>query len=271
MRSGSVARKRLTKQINQTFWFVVALSTITGVIFLPLIAQQDSKSVAEGPLVQVAQELYPADGPVRFHREDQLEDSLDSGRKDSDSIPRIYRIEALPFDRSGPTMTMRVPSGLPTMFVAISSDGRIVYRLYGFQGAEHNFNRLVKDSQLAYSQSEQGAEARGLFCAEAVYGLSPKWWVNGASGVKLKAAQHFFDSGHEDGLTLGAKWWKSAKGDRTSLSISTTRSGTDYVLRIPVFWDAVESHVNPEVRLYSISVTETGSCLMPSGPVIILK
>jgi hypothetical protein len=267
-RQKSTRRKtRLHHSINAA----LAVSMAIGILFSRLTAAQGSASDAVDALVQVAKELRPKYGAIRFHREEQLEDNIDSGRRDSDSMPRVYRIEATPFDNSGPTTTVRVPNGLPTMYVATSGDGRIVYRLTGFQDPQSNFNQLVKDSQLPYSPSEQGAEARGLFCAEAVYGISPNWWVDGASSVKLKAAQHFFDSGHEDGLVLGAKWWKSAKGNRAPLNISTTRSGADFLVRVPVFWAPVEGSASPEVKLYSITVTETGACLMPSVPIVILK
>jgi hypothetical protein len=264
-------RTKTKIHINRSLNALIAVSAVIGILFPAVMMSQDSTVDVSGALIQVAKELYPEYGPVRFHREEHLEDSIDSGQKGRESMPRIYQIEQPRFDRSGPTTTVRVPSGLPTMYVATSIDGSVVYRLTGFQGAERSFNQLVKDFQLPNIHGKQAAESRGLFCAEVVYGLSPKWWLNGPSGAKLLAAEHFFAQGHEDGLTLAEHWWKSAKGNRTSLNISTIQSNSDFVLRVPVFWSPVEGDVKPEVKLYSITVTDSGTCLMHAGPIVVLK
>jgi hypothetical protein len=104
-------------------------------------------------------------------------------------------------------------------------------------------------------------------CAEIVYVLSPEWWVNGASNAKLQAAKHFFNNGHEDGLQLAEKWWKSFKGDRAAINVTTTKANGAFFVNLPVFWAPVEGHSIPEIRVYRIEVSESGTCHM-NEPVV---
>jgi len=172
---------------------------------------------------------------------------------------------------SGASVVERVPNGLPTMYVATSGDGSRVYRLAGFPGAEQAFNRLINEGPSQRIRTTPEAESRGLLCAEIVYGLSPSWWLGGASSAKSKAAEHFFAEGHKNGLQLGERWWKSAKGNRGALKITTTNSNGLFSVSVPVFWAPVEGHSTPEVKLYRIEVTEIGACLMTTVPSVVLR
>jgi hypothetical protein len=223
---------------------------------------------SENSLTQVANELRSDYGPVRFHREERFEDRL--GILAPKSGPHyIYRIEGERFDYSGRTVIERVPSNLPTMYIATT--GQSVYRLAGFPGAEQNFNKFVKAAHEDHVHGKQDAESRGLLCAEIVYGLSPEWWLDGPSSAKLKAAEHFFGKGSEDGLTLGSEWWKSAKGNRDALNITTTELNEIFLVSLPIFWAPVESDSSPAVKLYRINIAADGSCTMPDRPTVILQ
>ncbi len=226
-------------------------------------AQDRAESRPASPLAQVAEELRSEFGPVRFHRHEELEESfmvLGVPGSVLVSRPFIYEVQGERFDASRGVMTEGIPAALPTMYVATLRDESRIYRLTGFQGAERSFNDLVRDGPQQRMRTKQDVTSRGLLCAEIVYGLSPKWWLGGASSVKLKAAEHFFAEGHGNGLLLADKWWKSAKGNRDVLSTTTTASGGVFSVTVPVFWAPVEGSTVPEVRLYGIEVSETGTC-----------
>jgi hypothetical protein len=146
------------------------------------------------------------------------------------------------------------------MYVATSSDESKIYKLGGFSSSEQDFNRLVSEGPVQKIRTERDAESRGLLCAEIVYDLSSAWWVDGASSVKLQAAHHFFDEGHEDGLRLAEKWWRSFRGNRAALKITTTKANGAFSVNLPVFWAPVETHSVPEIKLYRIEVSEGGTC-----------
>ncbi len=148
------------------------------------------------------------------------------------------------------------------MYLATSSDESTVYRLAGFPSPEQEFSRLVKESSQQKITTESAAESRGLLCAQIVYGLPPAEWLGGVSSTKLQAAQHFFDEGHDDGLLLAEKWWKSFRGDPAKLTIRTTKTKDAFSVHLPVFWAPVEVHSVPEVRLYRIDVSADGICHM---------
>jgi hypothetical protein len=130
---------------------------------------------------------------------------------------------------------------------------------------------LVNEGPGQEIRTTREAESRGLLCAEIVYGLSPNWWLGGASSAKSKAAGHFFAEGHEDGLQLGERWWKSAKGNRGALEITTTNSNGVFSVSVPVFWAPVEGHSTPEVKLYRIEVAKSGACLMTAVPSVVFR
>jgi hypothetical protein len=225
-------------------------------------------------LTQVADELRPEFGSVRFHREEQFEDRfIVRGATESlvASRPGIYQIQEQRFDPSSGSITERIPNQLPTMYVAASGDGSRIYRLAGFPGAEQEFNRLVSEGAVQKITTTAEAESRGLLCAEIVYGLSPNWWLDGPSSAKLKAAGHFFAEGHEDGLLLGERWWKTAKGNREALRITATNSTQAFLVNLPIFWAPVEGHSIPEVKMYRIEVAGDGTCRMNSAPSVVLR
>ena len=225
----------------------------------------------ESPMDQVADELRPEYGAVRFHREEQFEERISSRESPDSLFLHVYRIEQEQFDRAENSLVERISNGLPTMYIATLGNGKSVFRLAGFPDAEQNFNRLVRDILSREVRNEQLAETRGLLCSEIVYGLSPQWWLDDTSSTKLKAAEHFFAEGHENGLALAEQWWKSAKGNRNLLKITTTKSEGGYTLSLPVFWVPVEGHSNPEVKLYRVRVGADGSCQMPDPPSVILR
>ncbi len=225
----------------------------------------------EAPLRTIAGELRSEFGPVRFERQRQLEDRYfvrGTSRAALDLMPKLYQIQSARFDETG---TERLPPNLPTVYVGTSADGSRTYRLAGFDNAEESFNRLVKQGPVQKITTKQDAESRGLLCAEIVYGLSPSWWLGGPLRAKLKAAEHFFSEGHEDGLLLAQKWWESAKGDREALEITTAKSNGAYRVTLPVFWAPVESNSSVEVKAYRIAVSSAGTCTLMSPPDVVLR
>lgn len=225
-------------------------------------------------LNEVADELRGRFGEVRFHRDETLEDRFVlHGLKSSDfgRLPRFFQLQEPRFDYSRGFL-LENTSALPTMYVASSSDGARVYRLYGFPMPEEEFNRLVGDGPAQKIGANGDAESRGLLCAEVVYGLASQWWVADPSNAQLQAAEHFFSSGQKDGLSRGEKWWKSVKGDRAALAIQTAKNDHGgFSVTLPVFWAPVEGSVVPQIRIYRIEVGETGTCHMDKQPVSVLK
>jgi hypothetical protein len=219
----------------------------------------------------IAEQLRSEFGPVRFDRQQQLEDRyLMHVRSNAatDLMPKFYQIESASFDENG---NMRLPPNLPTMYVATSADGAHAYRLAGFDDSEESFNRLVKETRAQNIVTNQDAESRGLLCAEIVYGISPGWWLGGPLKVKLKAAEHFLSQGKDDGLLLAQKWWESAKGDRDALDISTTKVDAAFRVSVPVFWAPLEGDSPAVVKAYRIAVSSAGTCKLVSDPEVILK
>jgi hypothetical protein len=159
---------------------------------------------------------------------------------------------------------------MPTMYVATLGEEAPTYELAGFADAEHNFNKFVSQAPRQQIQTSEAAESRGLLCAELVYGLSPSWWLAGASNAKLLAARHFFNEGHEDALSLAEKWWKRSKGDRSSIQISTSSMDGVFLVSLPIWWAPVEGHSDPEIKLYRIRVSHDGECVTTT-PEIILR
>jgi hypothetical protein len=206
-------------------------------------------------------------GSVRFHREEALEDKLGVD-SNSSSAPHIYSIERQQSYRPGAVVRT---GGLPTMYVATIGEGTPAYTLAGFADAEHNFNKFVSEAPKQQIQTNEAAESRGLLCAEVVYGLSPSWWLAGASNVKLAAARHFFDEGHQDALSLAEKWWNRSKGDRSRIKISTTAADGAFFVSLPIWWAPVEGHSDPEIKLYRIRVSGDGSCASTAPPEMILR
>jgi len=240
----------------------------------PSGAQSQDKDRSASSLDQIADELRSDYGSVRFHRQEQLEDRFlvrGTSKADLGSLPKLYQIQAMAFDPSGTSLAPRVPANMPTMYVAVSHDDSRVYRLTGFEGAEEDFNRLVREGPVQNIITRQDAESRALLCAEVVYGLSPSWWLGGPLKAKLKAAEHFFAEGHDDGLLLADRWWKSAKGDRGALEIATANSGGAFRVSVPVFWAPVEGASIAQVRLYRIEVSKGGACTLPSPPTVVLQ
>jgi hypothetical protein len=226
------------------------------------------------PFADLSEELKGRYGAIEFQREEELENRFIAHGLPASSfskMPHVYLIQSARFDLSSgrPTELM---GGIPTMYIASSPDEHEVYKLYGFDNAEKEFNRLIHDGPLQLIPGKSDAEMRGLLCGEIVYGFSSRWWVSGESSAQLHAAEHFFAEGHKDGLLLGEKWWRSLKGDRVSISINTTRNGNNgFVINLPVFWAPVEGHTVPEIKIYRIEVSDTGTCHMNDGPITVLK
>ena len=216
-------------------------------------------------LAQLSSQLMPKLGKVRFHREEELEDRLRAHGLESSTLPHIFQVQAEPSDDEALTRT------LPTMYVAVSRNGSAVYELAGSPDAERHFDELVKDEIPTRIQTSEAAESRGLLCAQVVYGTLPSWWTDGESSVQSKAAQHFFSEGHQDGLALAAKWWKSAKGNHAELKLATVPKGDGFELSLPIFWAPVEGHSVPEVKLYRIEISRQGTCTMPASPSVVLR
>jgi len=251
----------------------VLLLAILGLGIPGRATAQDSPPPVGPSLTQLAAEMRQRYGPVRFHREEDLEDQL-VVRPTIETISalntRIYLIQAEPFDISNGSVIAHFGGGLPTMYVGTSQDGKSIYKLAGFDGAEEEFRRLVRQLPEQAIRAKNQAESRGRLCAQIVYGLLPNRWVNEASSVKLMAASHFFDEAHEDGLRLGERWWKGAKGNRELLRIDTVAAVDGYTVSIPVFSAPVEVPSVPEVRLYKIGVGPDGSCQMAGQPIVVL-
>jgi hypothetical protein len=242
---------------------ILGFSSVLLLFALELQAQSSKTKVAVRSLAQIADELRPEYGGVRFHREEELEDRFIVRAWPASALavaPHIFQIQARQFDFVGGSTTVRIRNGLPIMYLATSSD-ELAYKLAGFPSAEQEFSRLVSEhSQKLRTKSE--AESRGLLCAEIVYGLSPAWWVDGASSAKLQAAKHFFNEGHDDGLLLTEKWWESFSVDPAKITITTTKTKDTFSVHLPVFWAPVEVHSAPEIRMYRIEVSENGTCHM---------
>jgi hypothetical protein len=239
-------------------------------------AQETATSkTGSASLNQVADELRGRFGEVRFHRDEALEDRFVShGLKPSDFglLPHFFQLQEPRFDYSRGFLMENTTSALPTMYVASSSDGAKVYRLYGFRTPEEEFNRLVADGPVQKIGGNGDAEGRGLLCAEVVYGLASQWWVADPSNAQLQAAEHFFSAGHKDGLSRGEKWWDLVKGDRNALAIQSVKNDHDgFSISLPVFWAPVEGSVAPQIRIYRIEVGVTGTCHMDRQPVATLK
>jgi hypothetical protein len=267
----NITIRKLSPLVLLAAVFVVFLLTVR---YSKAQDQDKDKSRSISSLTQVAEGLHPEFGPVRFHREEKFEDNF-IVRGISASVlafrPNFYQIQGERFDQSGRTFRERFDYDLPTMYVATSRDESNVYRLAGFPEAEESFNRLVREGPNQKILTNGDAMSRGLLCAEVVYGLSPNWWVGGISRAKLKAAEHFFAEGHEDSLLLAERWWKSAKGNRETLNITTTKSGGVFSVNVPVFWAPVPGPTIPEVKLYRIEVSDAGTCRMTSAPAIVLR
>jgi hypothetical protein len=223
---------------------------------------QPARPTAGTSLSQLAKELQPEYGPVRFHREEEFEDRLQTTDMRKGQPPKVYVVQGAQIDD---------PNYLPTMYLATLNDGKAVYRLGGFEGAAENFRRLLRDAGIKHVGGKQHAESRGLLCADIVYGLSPNWWLGGAGSVKLEVARHFFAAGSEDGLMQAERWWESAKGDRDRLSIVTMLNKGLYSVDVPIFWAPVEGSSVPEVRVYRIVVDADGSCRMPEPYTTVLR
>lgn len=229
----------------------------------------------EPELAAISSELKPQFGVVRFHRDETLEDRFIVHGLPLSAftlMPHFFQIQSPRFDLSKGFVIENSSNGLPTMYVASSADGAKVYKLYGFSNAEEEFNRLVADSPPEKIRGIGDAEMRGLLCGEIVYGLSSRWWVADPSNAEMQAAKHFFAEGHKDGLSRGANWWKSVKGDRSAISIHTTRDENGgFSVNLPIFWAPVEGEVAPQIRIYRIDVSESGMCHMGSQPISVLR
>jgi hypothetical protein len=245
-------------------WVTVLLLTVSVSPALSFHEQATSAPTATASLLdQTAEELRPRYGPVRFHREEELEERfvvIGSPLSVLSRVPYFFLVQGQQFEMSGNSIYVHILGGVPTLYVATSPDGSRIYKLGGFPLAEEEFNCLVSDGPPQSIRGEDNATGRGLLCAELVYGLSPTWWISDSFSVRLQAAHHFYDEGHKNGLALADKWWRSFKGDKTALKISTTKSNEEFSVSLPVFWATVEGSISAEIRLYSIKVSDTGTC-----------
>lgn len=225
-------------------------------------------------LTSVSADLFKNFGRVRFHREEQLEDRFivhGLAISDFDLIPHFYQVQSPRFDLSKGFVEESSTDKLPTMYVASSSDGSQIYRLFGFPKPEEEFNRLVDNSPAQKITNAQDAEMRGLLCGEIVYGLAARWWVADPSNAELQAAEHFFGRGSKDGLMLGNKWWKSIRVDPATISIHTVKREHGYMVTLPIFWAPVEGDIEPEIKINAIEVSGEGKCRMKTEPTVIRK
>jgi hypothetical protein len=268
-----MTRTRPTKDMVVSVLIMLLLNVCGGT--LKLSGQASSNKDSGLTFADISGELRDQFGTVRFHREEEFEDRFIVSGLSAENLglaPHVYQIQSPRFDHAGGSVLVRTGNGLPTMYVATLSNEHRVYRLYGFANAEQDFNRLVSDAPSQRIIGTGDAESRGLLCGEIVYGLSSRWWVADESNAKLQAAEHFFAEGHKDGLLLGEKWWKSVKGDRTAISISTKeKEGGGFVVNLPVFWAPVEGDIVPQIKIYHIEVSEVGTCHMNSEPAQVLK
>ncbi|MEO8663372.1 MAG: RHS repeat-associated core domain-containing protein [Bryobacteraceae bacterium] len=265
--------KKRRRSVNYRPFFscLPLLCTISLCFAQSSSAQKSGSQASEASLPKIAEELRSEFGPVRFERQGQLEDRYfvrGTSRAMLDLMPKVYQIQSTRFDEAG---TERLPPNLPTMYIATSADGSRTFRLAGFDNAEESFNRLVKQGPVQQIIAKQDAESRGLLCAEIVYGLSPSWWLGGSLKAKLKAAEHFFSEGHEDGLLLAQKWWESTKGDREALEITTEKRNSAYRVRLPIFWAPVEGNSSMHVKAYRIGVSSAGTCTLTAPPDVVLR
>jgi len=130
----------------------------TSLIVIAQTGELRAPSTGQDSLDRIAADLRDEYGSVRFHREELLEDRLNTlivyGET---SIGRIYRLQSAPLG-----VRPRSPfAKLPDMFVATSADGRRVYRLLGFDHAERAFNQLIADAPGQRFVAEPAAERRG--------------------------------------------------------------------------------------------------------------
>jgi hypothetical protein len=250
------------------FRSALLLFTLYSSPFQGPVSPQPTSHAEESSLIGLSNELAAKFGKVRFHRDEEFEDRLlvrGSSASQSALVPHIFQIQSETSDDEA------LPRSLPTMYVAVSRDGSRVYQLAGSPNAESNFDSMVKEQLPSLVRTKEQAESRGLLCAEIVYGVSPSWWLDGETGVQLKAAQHFFSEGHKDGLVLADRWWKAAKGNRAELGITTRAKSDGFEVDLPIFWAPVEGHSIPEVRLYRIEVSGRGACSMPASPSVVLR
>lgn len=255
----------MTKDANpprKTTIFAALTATVACVISMGSIQSFDGNT-STPPLVQIAQHLHEQFGPVGFQRDERWEERflVRWSEVAFSERPHIFQVHARRFEISNGSVVERVPSGVPTMYVATSKDELSkVYKLAGFDGAEQEFNRMVSDSPRQEIKTTREAESRGLLCAELVYNLFPSLWVDGASSIQLKAADHFFNEGYKDGLQRAEQWWNKAKIKTLDTRIATQKRNSVFVLSLPVFWTPVETHSIPEVRINHIEVSSQGMC-----------
>jgi len=253
----------MSRRMKRTFGL-----TMIGVSLLacPMPGLSQYSSIELDSLAKLSHELEPALGALRFRRDENLEDSLMRGYGSAwDPTLRIHIYQL----QHRPQQDEALPQNLPTMYLAISATTGNAYRLYGFPSAEADFNRMARDMPSRRLANADRAESRALFCAEVVYGLSPAWWLDGDSSVKLQAANHFFAESHKDGLLLAEKWWTHAKGDRSQLKIVTSAKDKGFETMLPIFWAPVEVHSVPEVKLYRIDVSDRGECTIGEPSVVL--
>jgi hypothetical protein len=223
------------------------------------------------PLAQVSQALHEKFGPVDFRRELAWEDRYIVRWSETVvlQLPHIFKVQPRRFDTAKQPVTERMAGDLPTMYVATSSDESKSYKLAGFDSSEQEFNRMVVEGPSQQIRTVREAESRGLLCAEIVYGLSPNWWVDGPANMQLKAAEHFFNEGHQDGLRLAQKWWKKFDKNHADFRIATKQANNgSFVLNLPLFWAPVETHSSPEIKSYQIEISGQGTCHLNQPTII---
>jgi hypothetical protein len=250
---------------TRTAWTVAVCLMVAMSPALYSTAQTTPTAVSKSSLEQVAEELQTQYGPVRFHRDEELEERFAASSPTPavlSSVPHLFQVQGLQFQLSNGGLVERIPTGVPTLYIATSPDGSKVYKLAGFPSAEGEFNRLVADNPMQKIRRIAEAESRGLLCAELVYGLSSGWWIDDDSNAKLQAAKYFFNQGHEDALILADKWWLSFLADkRPPMRITTAKFNDTFRVELPIFWAPVEGDNGPpQIKVYSIKVSDNGTC-----------
>jgi hypothetical protein len=245
---------------------MVALVSLVSFAAAPAAAQVCTPTIVEAKVTQIEHELDSKSGSVRLHRVEDLEDEVfvpRAGSTDVNSRIRFYQVQEREFIARDGVVQQGLPPGSALRFVAVSCDGEHVYRLGGFDSAEEEFARLVKDTPLPTTSDSSGAEARALFCAKVLYGAPPSLWILGENAARLKASEHFFGEGKNDGFRRADEWWKSVSTSDPSVKVGIATSELTqktFRTRIPLFWAPVETHVTPRVRWLEINVAGSGAC-----------
>ncbi len=144
---GSSKKKRENERriMNKRFVSWVPLLCMISLCFTQLTSgQSGGLETSETSLRGIAEELRSEFGPVRFERQEQLEDRYfvsGTSRAALELMPKLYQVQSTRFDETG---TERLPPNLPATMQATSADGSRTYRLAGFEDVRNHSTDWLK-------------------------------------------------------------------------------------------------------------------------------